>query len=130
MKQPTGIDWKHVTFVTGQRADRLPATLPPQLFKRLCGNCEADTYTEVEYPLDVPLLCNVCAATVTAEAEDDPQTLILYDLPDEVIARLTALARERGVPPEVEIKNFLEWKLGRPIKGELYRKPEQKNAKK
>jgi hypothetical protein len=127
MNQP-GIDWKHVTFVTGQRADRLPATLPPQLFKRACGNCDAETYTEIEYPADMPLLCNVCAASVAAEAEDDPQTLVLYDLPAEVKARLTALAHQRGVPPEVEIKNFLEWKLGRPIKGALYRNPEKKNS--
>ncbi len=130
MTKPTGIDWQHATFVTGQRADRLPPTLPPQLFKRPCGNCEAETYTEIAYPRDVPLLCHVCAATVAAAAEDDPETLVLYDLPDEVIARLTLLARERGVPPEIEIKNFLEWKLGRPIKGTLYRKPEKKQTKK
>ncbi len=71
-----------------------------------------DTYTEVEYPADVPLLCNVCAATVAAKAEEDPETLLLYDLPDDVKARLTALAHERGVPPEVEIKNFLELDFG------------------
>jgi hypothetical protein len=47
MKKPTGIDWKHVTFVTGQHVDHLPATLPQQLFKRPCGNCGADTYTEI-----------------------------------------------------------------------------------
>jgi hypothetical protein len=127
MKQPTGIDWKHVTFVTGHRADRLSANLPPQLFKRPCGNCGVDTYTEIEYPADVPLLCHVCAASVAAEAEDDPETLVLYDLPDEVKARLTALAHQRGVAPEVEFKNFLEWKLGRPLKGTLYRKPKKKN---
>ena len=119
MKHPTGIDWQHVTFITGQRKDRLPASLPQQLFKRPCGNCSMDTSTEVEYPADVPLLCNVCASTIAAEAEDDPETLLLYDLPEEVKARLTVLAHQRGVPPEVQFKEFLEWKLGRPIKATL-----------
>jgi hypothetical protein len=126
MKHPTGIDWQHVTFITGQRKDRLPATLPPQLFTRPCGNCAMETYTEVEYPLDVPLLCHVCAASVAAEAEENPETLILYDLPDDVKARLTALAHQRGVPPEVQFKDFLEWKLGRPVKATLYRKSDKK----
>ena len=126
MTPTTGIDWTHGTFVTSQRADHLPATLPPQLFTRPCGNCSMDTYTEVEYPADVPLLCNVCASTIAAEAEDDPQTLLLYDLPEEVKARFTVLARERGVPPEVQFKEFLEWKLGRPIKATLYHTSDKK----
>jgi hypothetical protein len=126
MNNPTGIDWTHVTFVTGQRKDYLPASLPQQLFKRPCGNCATETYTEVEYPQDVPVLCNVCASTVAAEAEEDPETLILYDLPEDVKARLTALAHQQGVPPEVIFKDFLEWKLGRPIKATLYYKSAKK----
>jgi hypothetical protein len=129
MTPTAGIDWTHVTFVTGQRADHLPATLPPQLFKRPCGNCSIETYTEIEYPLDVPLLCHVCAATVAAGAEADPETLMLYDLPNAVKARLTALAHQQGVPPEVVFKDFLEWKLGRPTKAIHYKKPEKKQAK-
>src|SRR5919109_3812665 len=128
MKKPKGIDWKHVTFVTGQRSDHLPASLPPQLFKRPCGNCAMETYTEVEYPLDVPLLCNVCAAKITAEAEGDADTLLQYDFPNDVKARLTAFAHQQGVPPEVVFKDFLEWKLGRPIKATLYRKSDKKKA--
>jgi hypothetical protein len=100
MKQPKGIDWKHVTFVTGTHADHLPVTLPQPFFKRPCGNCQTDTYTEVEYPLDVPLLCNVCAANIAAEAQGDPDTLLLYDLPNDLKARLTELAHQRGLPPE------------------------------
>ena len=126
MDNPKGIDWTHVTCVTGQRQDRLPASLPPQLFTRPCGNCAMDTYTEVEYPADVPLLCNVCAATIAAEAEDDPETLLLYDLPEDVKAHLTVLAHQRGVPPEVQFKEFLEWKLGRPIKATLSHPPDKK----
>lgn len=75
MNQPTGIDWKHVTFVTSQRADRLPATLPPQVFKRACGNCDAETYTEIEYPADVPLLCNVCCQSPGYTAHLSPAIL-------------------------------------------------------
>jgi hypothetical protein len=87
MKNPTGIDWKHVTFVMGTHDDHLPAILPEVIFKRPCENCGADAYTETEYPLDVPLLCNVCAANITAPAEHDENTLLLYDMPTDVKAR-------------------------------------------
>jgi hypothetical protein len=36
----------------------LPQPLPLEpRFKRPCGNCQIEAYTEIEYPLDVPLLC-------------------------------------------------------------------------
>jgi hypothetical protein len=129
MTQPTGIDWKHVTFVMGTHADHLPATLPQQLFKRPCGNCNADTYTETEYPADVPLLCNVCAANITAESEGDQETLLLYDLPNDLKARLIDLAHQQRLPVEAVCKDFLQWKLGRPTKASLYAKSAKKNVK-
>jgi hypothetical protein len=128
MTQPTGIDWKHVSFAIATRKDHLPATLPRLVFKRQCGNCGAEAYLETELLLDVPVLCNVCAEQVTAQIEDDADTLLLYDMPDDLKARLTAHAHQQGIPPEVVFKDFIEWKLGRPTKAILYRKPEKKNA--
>jgi hypothetical protein len=129
MTQSKGIDWKNVSFVMGTHADHLPATLPETLFKRPCGNCGADTFTETEYPADVPLLCNVCAASVTAESEGDPETLLLYDLPIDVKARLIDQAHQHRLPVEEVVKDFLARKLGRRTKASLYRKSETKKAK-
>jgi hypothetical protein len=128
MAQSKGIDWKHVSFVMGTRADHLPANLPATIFKRPCGNCGADTFMETEYPADVPLLCNVCTANLTAESEGDPETLLLYDLPIDVKARLIDLAHQQGLPVEVVFKDFLQWKLGRPTKASLYQNSEKKKA--
>jgi hypothetical protein len=128
MNNPKGIDWKHVTFVMGTHVDHLPTTLPAVIYKRPCGNCGADTFTETEYPLDVPLLCNVCAATITAPAEHDDETLLLYDLPNAVKARLIAIAHERRIPVEAVYKDFIEWKLGRPTRAKVYNKSEKKTS--
>jgi hypothetical protein len=130
MTQPKGIAWQHVSFVVGTRADLAPSPLPQPVFTRTCGNCETETYTETEYPADVSLLCNVCAAKVNAESEDDPDTLLLYDFPDDVKARLIDLAHQRRLPVEVVLKDFLAWKLGRPTQANLYHKPAKKKAKK
>jgi hypothetical protein len=129
MKKPTGIDWQHTTFAVGQHADHLPATRPRQLFKRPCGNCGADTYTEIEYPADVPLLCNVCAASVAAQLESDASTLFLSDMPIDVKARLIDIAHQQRRSVEEVYKGFLAWKLGRPTKAPLYRKAAQKRKK-
>jgi hypothetical protein len=129
MKKPTGIDWQHVSFVVGTRADLAPTPLPQPVYTRICGECETKTYTETEYPSDVPVLCNVCASHVTAVSEDDEDTLLLYDMPNDLKARLLDLAYQRRVPVEEVFKDFLAWKLGRPTKATLYHKPEKKGKK-
>jgi hypothetical protein len=96
---------------------------------RRCGKCGAQTWTEIEYPLDVPLLCNVCAAQITASAEGASDTLLLYDFPADLKARFIDIAHERKLPVEVVVKDFLEWKLGRPTKAILSTKSEKKKAK-
>jgi hypothetical protein len=124
-----GIDWKNVTFVMGTRADLAPHSLPQPVFSRSCGNCQALTYTETEYPHDVPVLCNVCSATVTAQDEGAADTLLLYDMPADLKARLIDSARERRLPIEVVCKDFIEWKLGRPTKARLSTTAKKQKAK-
>jgi formylmethanofuran dehydrogenase subunit E len=92
MKHPKGIEWKHVSLVMGTCADLAPEPLPQPVFVRKCEHCGADTYTETEYPRDVPMVCNVCASTITAPAEHDASTPLLYDLPNDVKARLIDVA--------------------------------------
>jgi hypothetical protein len=123
------IDWKNVTFVMGTRSDLAPRPLPQPVFSRSCGNCQALTYTETEYPHDVPVLCNVCAATVTAQGEADADTLLLYDMPADLKARLIDIAQARRLPVEEVCKDFLQWKLRRPTKASLYNKTEKKAKK-
>jgi hypothetical protein len=118
MAQPKGIDWKNVKFVVGHRCDLAPAS-PSPVFQRNCGNCQAGTVTEVEYPVEVPVLCNVCSALLTAQFEEEG-TLVLYDLPMEAKARLIEYAQERGLPVETVLKDFLDWKLGRVTKAAYY----------
>ena len=130
MTQAKGIDWKHVTFVMGTRSDLAPDPLPQPVFKRKCEHCGSDTYTETEYPLDVPMVCNVCASNITATAEQDSTTQLLYDLPNDVKARLIDLAQQQRLPVEAVYKDFLEWKLGRPTRANLYNKSAKKEEKK
>jgi hypothetical protein len=128
MKQPKGIDWKHVTFVMGTRVDLAPNPLPQPVFVRTCENCGAETLTATEYPLDVPMVCNVCASKKTVPVEHDETAQLLYDMPNEVKARLIDMAHQQRLPVEEIFKDFLEWKLGRRTKASLYNKS-KKNAK-
>jgi hypothetical protein len=120
MQQPKGIDWESVSFVVGQREDKLPHPLPEPLFRRTCARCSAETYTETEYPLDVPVLCNVCAAAVAKDAEEDPSSLLQWDIPIALKARLIDIAQERRLPIEDICREFLQWKLGRPTQAGLF----------
>ena len=124
-----GIDWKNVTFVMGTRFDLAPRPLLEPVFSRICDNCQALTYTETEYPHDVPVLCNVCATTVTAQNEGDADTLLLYDMPADLKVRLIDIARERRLPIEIVCKDFIEWKLGRSTKARLSPTSKKQKAK-
>jgi hypothetical protein len=94
-----------------------------------CGNCKAKAYAETEYPLDVPVLCNLCASQFTAKIEQDPDTLLLFDMPNDVKARMIDIAFEQRLPVEEVYKQFLQWKLGRSTRADLYHKPEKGKTK-
>ena len=83
LKQPTGIDWKKARFIIGTRADLAADPLPQPAYARICEECGSTTYTETEYPLDVPVVCTVCTARMTAPLEDDPHTQLLFDMPND-----------------------------------------------
>ena len=126
MTGKTGIDWKSVTFIIGHRADLTEPEWRVNAHSRNCGRCVEKTYTEIEYPLDVPLSCNVCASEVTAQAEKDKSNLILYDLPIEVKVRLIDKAQASGIPVDEVYKQFLDWKLGRPVEAHYAAKAKKK----
>src|SRR5690349_21560221 len=107
-----GVDWSKASFVIGRRADLLPEDRRKSAFYRECAECETATFTEIEYPLDVPIVCNKCASQIAAMIEQDPETLLLYDLPDHVKIRLLEIARERRLPLEEVCIRYLEQELG------------------
>src|SRR4051794_16955176 len=123
MSKPTGIDWKQATVVVGHREDVTPDAWKEQAFTRQCANCHAKTYLETEYPTDVPILCNLCAAQYATIVEQDPGSLLMYDMPTDLKARLIDIAQERRLPIEDVCKEFLNWKLGKRIYPRLYCKP-------
>src|SRR3954470_10256619 len=96
-----------VSFVVGQREDKLPHPRPEPLFRRTCARCSAATYTEIEYPLDVPLLGNVCAAAVAKDVKEDPASLLQWDMPIALKVHLIDIAQERRLPIEEVCRDFL-----------------------
>src|SRR3712207_5344841 len=113
MTQTKGIDWKNVTFITGVREDQAKEAWKENAYRRDCGRCAALTFTEVAYPVDVPLLCNVCASEVTAEKESDPQTQVLWTVTYDVKAWIIGIAQTQGRPTEEVVQESMEWRMGR-----------------
>src|SRR3954470_11126236 len=127
------IDWKHVSFVVGHREDVTKEEWKKNAFKwkknafiRTCSKCNAKAYLETDYPHDVPVVCNVCAADITAQLEGESATQLLYTLPNDLKARLIDMAQEQKIPIEDVCRDFLSWKLGRPTQASLYNGPDMK----
>jgi hypothetical protein len=129
MSKPTGIEWLDSSFVVGTREDLAPTPLPHRVFTHQCSHCGAQALTESEYPHDIPVVCNVCAAEVTKQIEQDSTTQLLFNLPAHVKAQLVDLAFQKRLPVEAVVKDFVDWKLGRATKASLQTKPEKKGKK-
>src|SRR3954471_755055 len=83
-----GIDWEHVSFVIGHREDVTKEEWKKNAFIRTCSKCDAKAYLETDYPHDVPVVCNVCAANIAAGIKGKSATQLLYTLPNDLKARL------------------------------------------
>jgi hypothetical protein len=129
MAEPNGIQWLDNSFVVGTRTDLAPTPLPQLIFTHQCGQCGAKTLTESEYPVDISVICNVCAAAMATQLDKDSSTQLLFTMPNDLKARLIDLAHQQRLPIEEVFKDFLAWKLGRPIKATLSTKPEKKARK-
>jgi hypothetical protein len=64
---------------------------------------------------------------MSEQAEKDPNMHIGWNTTDEGWDSLGAMAEERKRPVEEIFKHAMEWQVRRPIKGEIYRKPEKKS---
>src|SRR5215213_5389799 len=96
MAQPKGIDWKSVTFVSGHREDITPDHWRKNAYTRECEHCGAKAYLEIEYPLDVPVLCNVCASNTVTQLEQDSLTKLLYTMPTDLKPAYSISHRSEG----------------------------------
>ncbi|MDQ3829274.1 MAG: hypothetical protein M3361_08190 [Candidatus Tectomicrobia bacterium] len=113
----------------GTRADLAPHPLSVAVFRWSCAKCQAQTYSIAKPPPDATLVCNVCVSQMTEQAEHDQSTQVMWGMTKELGDGVQAIVEEKGRPVEEVFNRFIEWKLGRPTRTVLYRKPEKKNAK-
>ena len=113
----------------GTRADLAPQPLPMPVFAWSCAKCEAETYSVGEPPSDAILVCNICASKITAQAEQDSSTKVMWGMTNDLEDSVRNIAEDKSRPVEEVFNRFLEWKLGRPTKSNLYTKPEKQGKK-
>jgi hypothetical protein len=104
-----------ITFVMGTRWDLAPNPLPETVFTRICATCKATTYTEKEFSEQEAVICNACAAVTSQQADRDPETIPVWELPPDLLGNLLAQAEEQGIYPENYVIGFFEWKTGREL---------------
>jgi hypothetical protein len=126
MAQMDGDNTKIVRIFFGTRADLAPY---PMTYLWDCECCHAPTYSAAEPPPDQRLVCNVCVSQLSAMAEQSPNTRVGWGITDEGWDIIDDMAEEKQRPVEVVFNRVMEWQLRRPIRGELYRKPEKKKKK-
>src|SRR4051812_42967374 len=111
MATPNGIDWRHISFVLGHREDVTPDEWKKNAFIRSCSKCNAKTYLETDYPHDVPVICNICAAQIASEIDEATVTKLFYSFPNDLKIRLIDMAQRERMPIEEVCTRFLNWKL-------------------
>jgi hypothetical protein len=126
MASTDGNNTRVVRIFFGTRADLAPY---PLTYVWNCESCHAPTYSEAYPPPDQKLVCNVCAAQISAMAEKAPKTRVGWNITDEGWDTVHDIAEEKQRPVEEVFNRVMEWRLGRPIKGELYRKSEKQVKK-
>jgi hypothetical protein len=103
------------TFVMGTRWDLAPFPRPETFYTRICATCKSETYTEKEFSEQDTVICNVCAAATSQQADTNPDTRLVWDLPPDLLGNLLFQAQQQGIPPENFVIGFLEWKTGREL---------------
>jgi hypothetical protein len=118
-----------VRMFMGTRADLAPQPVPRSVFTWDCEKCQAKTYSIAEPPRDSTRICNVCAAQLSAQAEQDSSTQVMWGMTNELEDSVKKIAGEKKRPVEEVFNRFLEWKLRRPINSTPDPKSEKKNVK-
>ncbi len=116
-------------IVMGTRIDHVPAPELRQLFSRLCVSCQEETVTEIEYPSDSAIVCNVCAPDVAQRLTQEHNAQLAFDMPPEAKARMIEAADRLNIPVEEYLQQFVAWKTGKPLQGRLVNTPLKQKAK-
>ncbi len=126
MAPPTGNQTRVIRMFMGTRADLAPNPLPLPVYEWDCEKCQAKTYSVAEPPHDAKLICNVCASEMTAQAEREPSTQVMWGMTNELEDSVRHIADEKKRSEGEVFNRFLEWKLGRPMKVKPFNKSEKK----
>ena len=130
MTPPTGNQARVIRMFMGTRADLAPNPLLLPVYEWDCEKCQAKTYSVAEPPHDAELICNVCASEITAQAEREPSTQVMWGMTNQLEDSVRKIADEKTRPTEEVFNRFLEWKLGRPTRANLYNKSAKKEERK
>ena len=130
MSQSEESNYKIIQIAMGSRLDHVPAPDTQELVSHRCMECKQETVTEIAYPEDTAIVCNVCAPAVSerlAKEYDAPKVL---DMPPEAKARMIEIAQQRrGIPVETLIKQFYAWKTGSTTDAKVVNLLEKKKVK-
>jgi hypothetical protein len=99
----------------GTRWDLASKPILVKFFARICALCKSTTYTEKEFSEETTVICNVCSSFTCQQEGDDKNTVVVWDIPPDLLGNLLTQAQERGVASENFAIGFLEWKTGREL---------------
>jgi hypothetical protein len=94
-----------------------------------CAKSQAETYSVAHPPDDSTWICNVCAAELTAQAEENPSTLVLSSMTEQLEESIKNISDMTNRPMTEVFNRFLEWKLGRPMRTTPIKSPLKKEEK-
>jgi hypothetical protein len=107
----------------GTRADLAPHVMT---YVWNCECCHEPTFSEAKPPTDQHRVCHICASQLTKLMEKQSNTRTVWNITEEGWDSIGELATEKQRPVEDVFKDVMEWQVRRPIKGEIFRRPEKK----
>src|SRR5215203_419289 len=121
MKQSEEQEKRITKLVMGTRLDHVPAPeTQGKLYSRLCAECQMELVTESEYPETATIVCNVCMPTVAKRLTQENDAQLAFDMPPDAKARLMDIARNRNIPYETLLQEFVAWRTGKLMDGKVY----------
>jgi hypothetical protein len=116
-------------LVMGTRLDHVPAPKEHQLSHWRCVSYQQETVTELPYPPETAVVCNVCAPAVIQQLTTEDNAALAFDIPPEAKAEMTAAAARLNMPLEEYLQQFVAWKTGKLLRGRLVNSSLRKQAK-
>lgn len=102
--------------VMGTRLDHVPAPETQTFFTRLCVSCGEETVTEVEYPQDMAIVCNVCAPAYYERLAQEQHALLAIDASPEAKFRMIEAAQRHNMSLKQYLNLFFAYRTGKPVR--------------